>query len=271
MTSARALAASALGYLDAAELMAASGLEPDDWQRAYLSSSAPRILLNCSRQSGKSTSTGYLAMHQALTYDGSLTLIISPGLRQSGLLFDKVMEAYRAAGSPLEAEKQTALQLHLANGSRVIALPGTEETVRGFSAVDLCIFDEAARVSDVLYYSIRPMLAVSGGRLVALSTPWGRRGWFYDEWSSKRAWDRYEVPATRCPRIGAEFLAEERQALGEWWFSQEYLCEFRDQVDQFFDSEAIDRAFVDEVAPLFSDRLEGKAHMREEIEPLWSE
>ena len=98
-------------------------------------------------------------------------LLLSPSQRQSGELFAKVVNFYRAAGEPVEATKLSALHMHLANGSRIQALPGTEKTVRGFSGVDLLIIDEASRVSDDLYFSVRPMLAVSGGELVALTTP----------------------------------------------------------------------------------------------------
>ena len=72
--------------------------------------------------------------------------------------------------------------------------------------------------------SIRPMLAVSGGRLIALSTPFGTRGWWYEAWRSRESWERYEISASRCPRIAPDFLDEERRAMGEWWFAQEYDC-----------------------------------------------
>jgi hypothetical protein len=52
-----------------------------------------------------------------------------------------------------------------------VGLPGTEATIRGFSAVSLLLVDEAARCSDELYLAIRPMLAVSDGTLWLMSTP----------------------------------------------------------------------------------------------------
>src|SRR5207244_4416310 len=118
------------------------------------------------------------------------------------------------------------LRLELANGSRIVSLPGDEATVRGFSGVALLVIDEAARVNDALYYSVRPMLAVSQGRLVSLSTPFGKRGWFHDEWFGEGDWERVKITAEECPRIPATFLAEERRALGERWYKQEYLCSF---------------------------------------------
>ncbi len=114
----------------------------------------------------------------------------------------------------MPAEAESALRLELANGSRLVSLPGTERTVRGYSGVALLVIDEAARVSDALYYSVRPMLAVSGGALLALTTPDGKRGWFYEAWSGAEPWRRVEVKARDCPRISPEFLREERRVLG---------------------------------------------------------
>ena len=240
---------------DPVRLFAEAGMEPDDWQRALLTRSAEpdfeRALLLCTRQGGKSTTTAALSLRFALRRPGALVLLLSPSLRQSQELFLKLLLFYRAAGEPVAASNVSALRLELVTGSRVIALPGTEKTVRGFSGVDLLVIDEAARVADDLYLSVRPMLAVSGGRLVALTTPWGKRGWFYDEWTGTNEWDRVRVTAPECPRITAEFLAEERASMPRQWFESEYLCRFADTVDQAFTTAEIDAAFSPDVAPLF--------------------
>jgi hypothetical protein len=179
-------------------------------------------------------------------------LLLSPTLRQSGELFkDKVRRLYHALGKPVPVVQETQLTLELANGSRIIALPGEEETIRGYSGVSLLVIDEAARVPDALYYSVRPMLAVSRGKLVALTTPFGKRGWFYDEWRSSNPWHRVTVTATQCPRISKDFLEQERQALGDHWFHQEYMLEFRDVIDALFRQEDIDAALANDVRPLF--------------------
>src|SRR5205823_14964600 len=132
----------------------------------------------------------------------------------------------RASGQAEPPEAESALQLELANGSRIVALPGQEGTIRAYSSVRLLVVDEASRVPDALYYAVRPMLAVSRGRLVALSTPFGRRGWFHEAWHGAEAWERVKVTAHECPRISPAFLAEERRVLGERWFRQEYLTGF---------------------------------------------
>ncbi|HEV2124212.1 MAG TPA: terminase family protein, partial [Chloroflexota bacterium] len=229
-----------------------AGIEPDGWQANVLRSTAPRLLLNCARQSGKSTVTATLAMHSAIYQPGSLTLLLSPSERQSQELFRKCLDVYRATDRQEPPEHETKLQLELENGSRIVALPGREGTIRGFSGVDLLIIDEASRVDDALYGAVRPMLAVSGGRLIALSTPWGERGWWYAAWVDGGAdWERVRVDATQCPRIPPGFLEEERRTLPSLLYRSEYLCEFVGTVDQVFATDDLRAALSPDVGPLF--------------------
>src|ERR1700704_2594825 len=141
--------------LDPARFAEAAGIVPDPWQAQALRSSAPRVLLNCSRQSGKSTVTGVLAVHSALYDAGALILLLSPSLRQSQELFRKALLVYRSLGRPVPAEAENTLALELENGSRILSLPGKEHTVRGYSGVRLLVIDEAAWVPDELYMSVR--------------------------------------------------------------------------------------------------------------------
>lgn len=238
--------------LDRAAFARAVGLEPDPWQERLLRSDAPRLILNCSRQSGKSTVSGVLALHTALYRSRSLVLVLAPSLRQSQELFGKVAGFYRALGRPVPAQAERRLSLELENGSRIVTLPGTEKTIRGFSGAALLLVDEASRVDDGLYYAVRPMLAVSGGSLVMLSTPYGKRGAFFEEWTNGgEGWERYEVPASACPRIPTAFLEEERAALPARVYRQEYECSFEETEDQVFGYEEIEGAMSSEVTPLF--------------------
>jgi hypothetical protein len=228
-------------------------LAPDLWQAKCLRSSAERLLLLCSRQAGKSTVAAALALKTALLQPGSLTLLLSPTLRQSSELFaDKIVRLFGDLGRPVPPRRETALQLELVNGSRILSLPGSDEaTVRGFSSVSLLIIDEASRVDDALYVAVRPMLAVSGGRLVCLSTPYGKRGFFYQEWVEGVGWEKVRVTADQCERISRDFLAAEERSLGERWYRQEYLCSFEDCVDAVFSYADIAAALRPDVEPLF--------------------
>ncbi len=233
--------------LDPAVFSVVAGIEPDPWQADVLRSSAPRILLNCCRQSGKSTTVATLAAHTAIYQPGSLVLIVSPTQRQSAELLRKVADAL-GAGGPVGMEAESVLSLETAAGSRVVALPGKESTVRGYSA-DLLLIDEAAYVADPLYSAVRPTLALRQGRLIALSTPWARRGWWADAWHSSEAWERKEVTVYQVPRIPEAFIEEERRNLGPLLFASQYECTFVDPKGAAFRSEEVDRAFSKEYEP----------------------
>lgn len=227
---------------------------PDPWQEKVLRWSGRRLLLCCSRQSGKSTTTAILALHRALFYPKSLILLVSPSLRQSSELFRKVQEFFRELPPEMQPDllEDNKLSLVMKNKSRIVSLPSSEGTIRGFSGASLIIEDEAARVSDELYFAIRPMLAVSNGRLILMSTPFGKRGHFFKEWTEGGdTWERIKITAYDCPRISREFLEEERQTMGDWWFKQEYLCEFVETEDNVFTYEQVMRALDDSIKPLF--------------------
>jgi hypothetical protein len=220
-----------------------AGMEADPWQARALRSHSDRLLFLCSRQGGKSLTAAAMALCECLTRPGSLTLLLSPTQRQSGELFrDKLLRLLAALPARPRARRLTATELVLSNDARVVSLPENEAGVRGFSAVTLLVIDEAARVDDALYRSVRPMLATTRGRLVALSTPFGQRGWFWEEWERGAGWERYPVRADECPRISPEFLADERQSMGPRWFKQEYELSFEAATDAAFDPAAVRRA-----------------------------
>jgi hypothetical protein len=212
---------------DPSSILRARGLVPDAWQQQILLCSDRQILLNCSRQSGKSTTVAALALSTALSRPGGLVLLLSPSLRQSLELFRKVIECYTAIGRPVGTRAFNQTRLEIETHSRVVCLPGKEETIRSFSGVDLLVIDEAARVPDDLYRSVRPMLAVSQGRLICLSTPFGKRGFFHEEWEhGGDAWRRVRITWKECPRIRPDFIEMERRSMGDSWVRQEYECSF---------------------------------------------
>src|SRR5258707_13685919 len=121
--------------LDPCLLAEAAGYTLDPWQQRIMRSRSPRLGLLASRQSGKSLVTACLAVHTALTEPGALILLLSPSLRQSQELFRRCLDIYRAVDRPVAAEAENALSLVLDSGSRILSLPGTERTIRGFSSV----------------------------------------------------------------------------------------------------------------------------------------
>ena len=213
------------------------GYHPDPWQEQVLRSRSKKIILNCSRQSGKSTTCAALGLHESIYRKHSFGLVIAPTQDQSSelmLKFDEFRGAVELPSNYLSTD--TKLAVRFANGNRFIARPGSEKSARSFSAVTLLLEDEAARVADELYSSIRPMLAVSNGRHILMSTPFGKDNHFHTIWSEQRAmWEWYEIPAEMCPRITKEFLDGER--ITNMWFEQEYHCVFMDTEGTIFSSD----------------------------------
>jgi Terminase large subunit, T4likevirus-type, N-terminal len=233
------------------------GFQADHWQQEFLRSRHRRILLNCCRQAGKSCTVAALALHTALFERGSLSLVIGPSQRQSEEVLRFALEFYDAFSRPVP-QKGSGSQdrLELLNGSRIVALPAREATIRGFSNVRLLVFDEAANVPDDLFDVMLPMLAVSRGRLICLSTPLGRRGFFYKFWhDTEGPWLRFQVPVSQVPRILPDVVAEAQRVHSASYYRQEYECSF-EMLEGLVYPEFMD-CLVDEAPPPGRERVGG--------------
>ena len=228
----------------------ACGLVPDKWQEEALDCTGQWQAWCCSRQSGKSWCDGVRAMWQAAVKEDQTVLLFSKSLRQSGELFRLVASAYtKMVGGPFREVMPTrtdeaSYSLKLTNGSRILSLPGSEESIRGYTP-DLVVLDEASRIPDALYKAVRPMLAVSHGTLIVGSTPFGKRGFFWKIWKDRETseWQTFFTTAADCPRIRSEFLEAEFEALGKDWYEQEYFCRFLEVTGMLFSQEQIDSMF----------------------------
>jgi len=199
------------------------GVEPLNWQEEFLR--APRgasILALTARQAGKTTTAAWAIANAALFVPGSLSVVACPAQRQSAEAVRRVREAVIKAGSKLEADNVYGLEL--TNGSRVLALPGSDDSIRGLTVDAWIVADEAARLSDDLIAALRPMRARRpGARLAMLSTAWRRTDPFWMAWDSDEpSWMRLKATAD-VVAFDREFLEEERRTLGEEVFKREYL------------------------------------------------
>lgn len=221
------------------------GFVADPWQADVLRSKAKRLLLNCCRQSGKTSTTALMAAHQALFSPKTLTLISAPSERQSKELLRKIRGILGLTPEPPNFDRNSAQTLEVENGSRIVALPATTQNLRGFSSPSLVLIDEASFCDDELFDAMTPMMAAnSAARMVLLSTPNGKRGRFYQIWKDgdETEWLKVRITADQCPRIANEFLESERRIMPEFFFLQEYYCQFTDASTQIFATELIERA-----------------------------
>lgn len=256
----------------ALEIAAELGIALDPWQVEALTTQRHDVLLCVTRQGGKGMVASLLAVAKMVNDPGSTTVIVARADRQAKRLLRRIKRLYLQLQNVSPLITDSAVAIELLNGSEVLALPGSEETIRGIEAVDLLIFDEAALVPDDLFAAVHPMLATTDGQCVAMSTARGKRGWFYREWSgSDVEWHRAKVTAPEIPRIKPEWLARTRRRIGDWMYRQEFLCEFLDTDDQVFASDLIARAFSAEVTPLFGSPPASSIATTAGVAPLFAE
>ena len=224
----------------------------EDKQRELLEGPGKRVILNCTRQWGKSWMAAVALLYHALQNPGSLSLIAGPTQMQSAELLEKVK---RLAGRIGLKPKGDGIRRHSAvfpGQARVVAVPGrSADTIRGSSDVTMMVFDEAAMMRDEVYAAARPALTQKDGAIWLLSTPKGKKGFFEKEFrNGAENWRRVVAPATECPRFTREALEAEKASLGERLFSQEFLCEFVETNDGLFDEAWFAEVFQPGVAPL---------------------
>jgi hypothetical protein len=255
------------------------GTFPYEWQESILDQFSNRIVLLAPRQSGKSLIVAGLACHTARTKPGGLTVVIAPKLNQAMETARKIKD-FISMDIEMITKRSNDSLVELDTGSRILCLAATENAPRGYSAPDLIILDEASRIPDDVYAATRPQLTTNPeAKLVIISTPFGKSGFFWRAWSEETYWKKVrvetgfdiertahglkvvkkevdlEAEVAKWKQKGVEFylsphhrrdwLQEELDTVGEWWFSQEYGLEFKDSVENLFDFDDIRAAFAD--------------------------
>lgn len=221
----------------------ATGEDPLPWQEQYLPEERDAVILK-GRQIGASTSGACKGVRFAASRPGTLVAIVSPSQKQSTEVKERARGQIERLGLQLDRDSETILQLH--NRSRIMSLPGTAKSVRGWSA-DLLILDEAAFLDPETFLAARATVAATGGQVIVQSTPAGPFGHFYDLFAEAvpvgeayvedpETGNRYPDPTVKLvsfrvssedqPTITPEFLARERATLSEEDYAQEYLGRF---------------------------------------------
>ena len=200
-------------------------ITPRPWQEKFLRT--PRgasILVLTARQVGKTTVAACAMAHTAIFVPGSLSVVACPAQRQSAEPIRKVKEMVLKAGATLTTDNKYGIEL--ANGSRVLALPSSEESIRGLTVDGWIVADEAAFLTDEVIAALRPMRAQRPeARIVMLSTANTRTDPFWSAWEAgDESCMRIQVTVDVDPTLYSQaYLDQERRALGEDRYKREFL------------------------------------------------
>lgn len=210
----------------------------DPWQKELINSKGDGVIIS-GRQCGKSTATSILAGRTALDNPNEFILIGAYVIEQAQLIFRKIHDYILATDRKKIVGKVTLNFLELKNGSKIYCRPigDTGAGMRGFTATML-IIDEAAFIPDRAWEAIEPVISVSKGRTILLSTPQGKRGFFYKA-SVNKNYFHIKVSARECPRHEKSFLDQKQAELSPVAFATEYLGEFIDDYNRKFTEEWI--------------------------------
>ena len=219
--------------------------EPFEYQVNFMDHDSDRKAFVSGRRVGKSRTASWLALWKAITYPNAEILVTAKAQRQSMELFNQIQSEMRNA--PLsESEwgvvRSTRTEINFDNGSRIIALPVGRDgsNIRGYgSQENMIIVDEAAFINDSIFQEVlSPMMAVGGGTFILLSTPFGKKGFLYEQFNNPK-WYTMQVPSSANPLVDDEFIEEQRENLTNTQFKQEILGQFVESADSFFTREEL--------------------------------
>ena len=232
--------------------MKAAGLSPDPWQEALIKCQAKKIIALCTRRAGKSQSTACRVLSRCLTRK-TYVRVHNPTGDQSQEFLQLAREMNDAMGCPVPLIRESLSELAWINGSKIKAKPDSPRGARG-PTPDIVVIDEAAQVSDELYLSLVPMMLLGKAEMMALSTPFGKQGWFFDIWDKPESlalWESFRITADDCPRIDPLVLEEHRATMPPRWFDQEYYTIFNDAIDSVFGKEVIESSRANWTTPFY--------------------
>jgi len=236
-----------------------TGFKPFPYQIQILQDAhLKRRVIRKARQIGITTTIAHEVVWKALTKPNGLILIVSPSQSQSNVVMNKI-QAILATNRELSKEirRKRINEVKFRNGSTILSLPNNPDRLRGFSATDIYL-DEAAHFlnDEPVMRALQPMLIATKGTFTIISTPFGKRGLFWNQYNNTKTLQNtrsdcksYDLhPSTICPLITLKEMERDRLSLTDLEYKQEYLGEFIEEADVYFP--------IDLIIPCVDQKLE---------------
>ena len=215
----------------------------DPWQEELRACKKSATVVS-GRQCGKTAGVSIVISDEAINVPNSFILIGAYVIEQAEHIFWKVKDYMLTKHADKIVGRPTLHFMELKNGSKIIckAVGDTGAGMRG-PTVTLLVLDEAAFISDNAWVAIEPVISVSGGRTILLSTGQGKTGFFYRSTLNKDI-KQFKVSARNCPRHSKEYLDKKEKELSPIAFATEYLGEFLDNYNRKFTKEWIEKVCI---------------------------
>ncbi len=220
-------------------------------QLEFLTCSKKIVVIASARQIGKSTACAVKAIHTAFSKK-SKVLVVSPSLRQSGLMFATIRqmigESFYLRASLID---DTKTYIKLSNGSELWCLPDSPAQIRGFSGVSVVIIDEANFCSQELLRAVQySLLTVKDSQLFMISSPWATEHWFYRYYQDGQTHRDTNVASFHytyesSPLIEKAYIERLKDKITEEEYKTEILGEWISDEDAYFDYELIESCVAD--------------------------
>lgn len=218
----------------------------DRWQERYLRAikrrEARTILLLNSRQTGKSTSTACMLYDCLVT--GRFALVVAPSQNQSRELVRRVWQYRNVDPSAPAVLTSNQTEIEVVGGGRIVVLPGSEATSRGYSNASVLVLEEACRIEDEVIHSVLPSVDEYEGVVCAITTPGDVSTWFRDMWDDDNDALKIMAKATDMPRMAAK-VAFLKQNLPNARFEVEVELNWAESVNAWITREVLDNAVSD--------------------------
>lgn len=238
----------------------------DDWQTEILNYDG-NIVVCTGRQNGKTFIMSRKIGNYLRKHKGCKIIVVSLTEDQAKLMIVMTLDYLeRTAKKDIctGTKKPTQNKIELRNGSQVIARPvgNTGDAIRGFTG-DVLVLDECSRLPEMAIEAGRPTLFSTSGQIWMCSTPFGKKGYFYESFEDARTnsnskfkywWINSEKVAYERPisegwteeqRVGAlKHLEDEKKSKSKTYYGQEYLAQFLDDLTQYFEDELLNRVMT---------------------------
>ena len=256
--------ASSEGFKTTADTESESGLRLDDWQREILDCREKYILLCKGRQIGGTTIMARKCADRMISQRGCQIVVISLTEDQAQLVITMVLTYLEINHKPWirkpYSRNITKGSIRLNNGSSIISRPvgTTGDSVRGFTGHVLYL-NESSRMSEFVFEAAKPILLTTDGEIWMDSTPFGKKGYFYNSFINKhKRWKVFYVSSEECienraisatwtkeqRKSALEFLEQEKKDMTKLQYGQEYLGKFMEDLNQLFSDELIQKLCI---------------------------